>query len=214
MTGGAVTTDIRSFQTSDFDVFVDAYLKTWGFELVEATSKEQQLSGAAYLAANLTQSDWVRVSVVDGRPAGLLCASFAGGSELLTWTPACLAVLQEAIERLKETSSGRKILEFVQRLHEVNAALLKNLRRKGLPAASPEVVYFIVHPDFRGRGAGKTLLAAFEDECRRRGVTTAYLFTDNHCSWQGYLRDGWKMADKTLWTTDDMVTYALTKCFA
>ena len=205
---------IRPFETADFDVFVDAYLKTWGFELIEATAEEQCLSGEAYLATNLAESSWVRVSVVDGRPAGLLCAAFAGSHEAASWAPAYLAVLQTALERLKATPAGRNVLEFVERLHEVNTALLEKLRREGLPSDSPEVVYFIVHPDFRGKGAGKALLTAFEAECRRRGVTTAYLFTDNHCSWQGYLRDGWTKAGETVWATDDMVTYALTKRYA
>ncbi len=205
---------IRPFVTADFDVFVDAYLKTWGFELIEAAADEQRLSGEAYLATNLAEANWVRVSEVDGQPAGLLCASFAESRKAAPWAPAYLAVMQTAVEHLKATPAGRNILGFVERLHTVNAALLEKLRREGLTADSPEVVYFIVHPDFRGKGAGKTLLTAFEAECRSRGVTTAYLFTDNHCSWQGYLRDGWGKAGETVWATDDMVTYALTKRYA
>ncbi len=205
---------IRAFQTADFEVFTDAYLKTWGWEIEGATEDERRLSGEAYLAANLAESDWVRVSTVDGRPAALFCASFAGSEAPAAWAPAYLAVMQTATDQLRTTPVGRSVLAFVGRLHAVNTQLLTEMREKGLPPASPEVVYFIAHPDFRGRGAGKALLAEFEAECRRRGVKAAYLFTDNHCSWQGYLRDGWEKAGETVWATDDMVTYALVKRYA
>ena len=66
------------------------------------------------------------------------------------------------------------------------------MRKFGLPPESPELVYFITHPDYRRRGVGKALLTAFDAQCARRNVRAAYLFTDTHCAWQAYLRYGWQ----------------------
>ena len=69
--------DVRSFTSEDFSVFADAYDKTWGYEISDdPADRVRELSGPFYLAGNLLKSDWVRVATVDGKPAGLLCASF------------------------------------------------------------------------------------------------------------------------------------------
>lgn len=188
--------DVRSFESADFSVFAEAYDKTWGYEISDdPADRVRELSGPFYLAGNLLKSDWVRVATVDGKPAGLLCASFDAEASDPALTALALAhhvIIQAADEELAKTEKGRSLLDFLETLHENNESNLALMRKFGLPPESPELVYFITHPDYRRRGVGKALLMAFDAQCIRRGVRAAYLFTDTHCAWQAYLRYGWQ----------------------
>ena len=191
-----MTIEIRSFESADFSVFADAYDKTWGYEISnDPGDRVRELSGPFYLAGNLLKSDWVRVATVNGKPAGLLCASFeaeASDSSVTAQALAYHAVIQAADEELAKTEKGRSLLDFLETLHEKNESNLALMRKFGLPPESPELVYFITHPDYRRQGVGKALLTAFDEECNRRKVRAAYLFTDTHCAWQAYLKCGWQ----------------------
>lgn len=191
-----MTVAVRPFEADDFDVFADAYDKTWGYEISDDPADPvRQASGPFYLAGSLLKSDWVRVATINGRPAGLLCASFDAEKLDPAVAQQALAyhtVIQAADETLAATDKGRSLLDFLEELHQVNESNLALMRKFGLPPESPELVYFITHPDCRRQGAGKALLTAFNAECGRRKVRAAYLFTDAHCTWQPYLRYGWK----------------------
>lgn len=191
-----MTVVVRSFEAGDFAVFADAYDKTWGYEISDDPADPvRRASGPFYLAGSLLKSDWVRVATVEGRPAGLLCASFdaeKADPAVAQQALAYHAVIQAADEALAKTEKGRALLDFLEELHQVNESNLALMRKFGLPPESPELVYLITHPDCRRQGAGKALLTAFDAECSRRGVRAAYLFTDTHCTWQPYLNCGWQ----------------------
>ena len=195
---------LRSFVDADFEVFVQAYDETWGWEISpEKSCPERRWTGEAYLAGNLLQSDGVRVSCVDGMPAGLLCASFETGGldpAVRRLACACWTTMQSAEEALSTTPLGRSLIVFMEELHQKNAAMIAGIEQSGRGDAGPELVYFITHPRHRGRGAGKVLLNAFEEECRSRKASCAHLFTDDHCSWEGYLKSGWTKWAELPWS--------------
>ena len=107
--------DVRSFKSADFSVFAEAYDKTWGYEISDdPADRVRELSGPFYLAGNLLKSDWVRVATVDGKPAGLLCASFDAEASDPAVTAQALAyhvIIQAADEELAKKHLKRRRLE-------------------------------------------------------------------------------------------------------
>ncbi|MGY3610873.1 MULTISPECIES: GNAT family N-acetyltransferase [unclassified Bradyrhizobium] len=54
---------------------------------------------------------------------------------------------------------------------------------------------FFLPREFRGRGLGTTILKVFEDEGRRRGCRSAFLYTINFQDF--YARNGWEALGRT-----------------
>ena len=131
--------DVRSFESADFSIFAEAYDETWGYEISDdPADRVRELSGPFYLAGNLLKSDWVRVATVDGKPAGLLCASFDTEASDPALTGLALAhhvIIQAADEELAKTEKGRSLLDFLETLHEKNESNLALMRKFGLPPA-------------------------------------------------------------------------------
>lgn len=62
---------------------------------------------------------------------------------------------------------------------------------------SAQLRYFLVRPEYRGRGLGTRLMSAFMDCLRERGYTAAYLWTTNEQSVAArlYLAHGFKRVE-------------------
>jgi GNAT superfamily N-acetyltransferase len=63
---------------------------------------------------------------------------------------------------------------------------------------SPWLAGLYVAPEYRGRGVGRTLVAAIEEQARARGIPRIYLYTDdNEVSY--YRNLGWNAVDRVDW---------------
>ncbi|WP_337559511.1 hypothetical protein [Duodenibacillus massiliensis] len=103
---------------------------------------------------------------------------------------------------------------FDERLNAMNDRFKTRLEERGL-AAQAELVFLIAHPEGRGQGLASEALAAFDEECVRRRVKRAVLFTDNHCERRPYLKKGWVQEETEVWPESEygpnFVSYAFVK---
>ena len=53
-----------------------------------------------------------------------------------------------------------------------------------------ELVLFITHPAYQGKGYGKSLLNEFHNFMKEQNKCNIYLFTDNYCDYSMYDRAG------------------------
>lgn len=81
---------------------------------------------------------------------------------------------------------GRSILKY-QLGYNKTLDLMKKENNKKYDA---ELVLFITHPEYQGKGYGKLLLNDFHNYMKKQNKLDIYLFTDNYCDYSMYDRAG------------------------
>lgn len=201
---------IRDFTPADMETFVEAYDDIWGWEIhADPANMERTTMALVYTLANLLRSDAARVALLpDGRPGALACMRWDASKpqthgvqpDHRDLARIRMKTLHErSVARLSSTKLGRDCLRFEDDLMAVNHALMAKL--PPVPQGGrAELVYLITVNEARGLGLGKALMDDFDAACRARGIGDAFLYTDNHCHWEIYLRRGWVRAAKKSWS--------------
>lgn len=81
---------------------------------------------------------------------------------------------------------GRSILKYQLGYNKTLKLMAKENNKK----YDAELVLFITHPEYQGKGYGKTLLNDFHTYMKSRNKGSIYLFTDNYCDYAMYDRAG------------------------
>ena len=81
---------------------------------------------------------------------------------------------------------GRSILKY-QLGYNKTLDLMRNENNQKYNA---ELVLFITHPEYQGKGYGKSLLNEFHNFMKEQNKCNIYLFTDNYCDYSMYDRAG------------------------
>lgn len=201
---------VRDFTPADMEVFTNAYDEVWGWEIhADPASMERSTMAVAYTLTNLLRADAARTALLpDGRPGALACMRWdASEPQTHGVEPAhrdlarirMKTLYERCLSRLSATKLGRDCLQFEEDLMAVNHELMGRL--PPVPEGGrAELVYLITDPQARGLGLGKALMDDFEAACRTRGIGDAFLYTDNHCHWEIYLKRGWTLASKKCWS--------------
>lgn len=211
---------VRDWRASDYAVFTEAFDSVWGYEISnDPENPSRRITAEVYVAGALMRSDFIKVAETeDGKPGVLLCAAFSDlplpPASLTAQAQARACVIQTGEEALSKTREGRAELVFDERLNATNDRFKTRLEERGL-AAQAELVFLIAHPERRGQGLASEALAAFDEECVRRRVKRAVLFTDNHCERRPYLKKGWVQEETKVWPESEygpnFVSYAFVK---
>ena len=83
-------------------------------------------------------------------------------------------------------NDGRSILKYQLGYNKTLKLMAKENNKK----YDAELVLFITHPEYQGKGYGKTLLNDFHTYMKSRNKGSIYLFTDNYCDYAMYDRAG------------------------
>lgn len=211
---------VRDWRASDYAVFTEAFDSVWGYEVSnDPENPSRRITAEVYVAGALMRSDFIKVAETeDGKPGVLLCAAFSDfplpPASLTAQAQAWACVIQTGEEALSKTREGRAELVFDERLNAMNDRFKTRLEERGL-AAQAELVFLIAHPEGRGQGLASEALAAFDEECVRRRVKRAVLFTDNHCERRPYLKKGWVQEETEVWPESEygpnFVSFAFVK---
>ena len=211
---------VRDWRASDYAVFTEAFDSVWGYEVSnDPENPSRRITAEVYVAGALMRSDFIKVAETeDGKPGVLLCAAFSDfplpPASLTAQAQALACVIQTGEEALSKTREGRAELVFDERLNAMNDRFKTRLEERGL-AAQAELVFLIAHQERRGQGLASEALAAFDEECVRRRVKRAVLFTDNHCERRPYLKKGWVQEETEVWPESEyglnFVSYAFVK---
>lgn len=190
---------IRSFQSSDFPFLARAVDEEWGWELKGCSPSERDALAVFYSAAAVGSCNAVFSAVNDeGVPCAFLCAELFSQSippkKETDWSH----VMAAARAVLEGSAAGREVLDFYGQIAAVNARLLRQVKEAGV-SPQAELRFFITAQSSRGLGAGRALLNAFGCHLHEAGVSCCLLFTDSHCNWQYYEKNGWQRAAYERW---------------
>ena len=81
---------------------------------------------------------------------------------------------------------GRSILKYQLGYNKTLDLMVKENNQK----YDAELVLFITHPEYQGKGYGKSLLNEFHSFMKEQNKCNIYLFTDNYCDYSMYDRAG------------------------
>ena len=179
--------ELREFIASDFEALARVVGQAWH----RAPDPEDvRLAGAFDLATCLRRTTYTQVVLVDGAAAGLMFAR-AGEADPATderWA----AVQQHALQRLQQHNPqlGADLAAYVRIERRIDEDLLK---RSGCDPRN-EYTLFLLAPEARGKGLGRTLFENARAWLAAQGAQQAYLFTDESCTWGVYEHFGLRRA--------------------
>lgn len=81
---------------------------------------------------------------------------------------------------------GRSILKYQLAYNR----LLDKMKDESDNKYNAELVLFITHPSYQGKGYGKALLNDFHTYMKEKNMLDIYLFTDNYCDYKMYEQAG------------------------
>lgn len=81
---------------------------------------------------------------------------------------------------------GRSILKYQLGYNKTLDFMVKENNQK----YDAELVLFITHPEYQGKGYGKSMLNKFHSFMKEQNKCNIYLFTDNYCDYSMYDRAG------------------------
>lgn len=81
---------------------------------------------------------------------------------------------------------GRSILKYQLAYNR----LLDKMKDESDNKYNAELVLFITHPSYQGKGYGKALLNNFHTYMKEKNKLNIYLFTDNYCDYEMYEKAG------------------------
>ncbi len=81
---------------------------------------------------------------------------------------------------------GRSILKYQLGYNKTLDLMVKETNQK----YDAELVLFITHPEYQGKGYGKSMLNEFHSFMKEQKKCNIYLFTDNYCDYSMYDRAG------------------------
>ena len=81
---------------------------------------------------------------------------------------------------------GRSILKYQLGYNKTLDLMVKENNQK----YDAELVLFITHPEYQGKGYGKSMLNKFHSFMKEQNKCNIYLFTDNYCDYSMYDRAG------------------------
>lgn len=81
---------------------------------------------------------------------------------------------------------GRSILKYQLGYNRTLDLMVKETSQK----YDAELVLFITHPEYQGKGYGKSLLNEFHSFMKEQNKCDIYLFTDNYCDYSMYDKAG------------------------
>ena len=97
-------------------------------------------------------------------------------------------MVRHIVYLLLRSQTSRKLLKSLYRLEKTYDAMLKAANLK----TENQVVLFITHSDYQGRGIGKQLMQSYESFCQEKQTKHFFLFTDTSCNYGYYDHNGFK----------------------
>lgn len=181
-----------------FEKYKEAHLEscarlirsTWNFHKAFEGIKDESLIYIHYLLTCLNYSEHLDVLVDDNQEVkGILFGSI----EDETWTMARkYRKAEKALNKWTQQHIQNGDFGNPKEARRILKAMAEN-DEKGETCASKfdsEVNLFIVSPDLRGQGYGRKLMDRYVAFCKKNQLKTAFLWTDEGCSYSFYEKYG------------------------
>lgn len=195
-----MSAEICAWQDAYFSGVSRLFDELWGWEL-EGTEQEKRDISDLYVAGAMLASNHLRVVRQDNQTAAFLGSIFYKNpiADQALQNPAAFhqaAVVTE--ERLRATPLGRDSIIFNECITEANQKLKADMQAKGFTWQG-ELKLLMTSPLYQGRGFAKLLVNDTLERMRGQGISEVILYTDSHCNWQYYEKNGWVLASEYEW---------------
>lgn len=141
-------------------------------------------SCTAYVCHILYKTNYRRIIKENNKLISFLAANEYGRSNLVKYLYLFLCFI--SIFFILFYKDGRSILKYQLAYNK----LLDKMKKENNQKYDAELVLFITHPEYQGKGYGKALLNNFHVYMKEKNKLNIYLFTDNYCDYEMYEKAG------------------------
>ena len=142
------------------------------------------VSCTAYVCHILYKTNYRRIIKENNQLISFLAANEYGRSSFFKYFYLLLCFISIFIMIFYK--DGRSILKYQLAYNR----LLDKMKDESDNKYNAELVLFITHPSYQGKGYGKALLHDFHAYMKEKNKLNIYLFTDNYCDYEMYEKAG------------------------
>ena len=157
--------------------------ETWGFGRRCKDKKVAGLLEKAYWASLLSQADFARAALINGRPVGVVLAKREGkgGKNFAMIFRGIFYKL-----RLAVNAEDRSNLKIFRELNQQNRRMFKEQGEK----FDGELIYLNIMRNKKGKGLGSQLWEDAKNYIQNSGGKNFFFFTDTTCDYKFYEKKG------------------------
>lgn len=141
-------------------------------------------SSTAYVCHILYKTNYKRIIKENNQLISFLAENEYGRSSIFRYFYLLLCFISILIMIFYK--DGRSILKYQLAYNK----LLDKMKDESNNKYNAELVLFITHPSYQGKGYGKALLNDFHTYMKEKNKLNIYLFTDNYCDCEMYENAG------------------------
>lgn len=141
-------------------------------------------SCTAYVCHILYKTNYRRIIKENNQLISFLAANEYGRSSFFKYFYLLLCFISIFIMIFYK--DGRSILKYQLAYNR----LLDKMKDESDNKYNAELMLFITHPSYQGKGYGKALLNDFHTYMKEKNKLNIYLFTDNYCDYEMYEKAG------------------------
>ena len=173
----------RDLEKADYPRIERIIGETWGFGRRCKDKKVAELLEKSYWASLLSQADFARTALINGRPVGVVLArrEGRGGKKFAIF-------FRELIYkfRLAASGEGRSNLKIFRELNRQNRRMFKEQGEK----FDGELIYLNILRRKKGKGMGTQLWEDAKAFIKENGGKNFFFFTDTTCDYKFYEKKG------------------------
>ncbi len=173
----------RDLEKEDYPRLERIIGETWGFSRRCKDKKVAGLLEKAYWASLLTQENFARVALINGKPVGVVLARREGkGKRNFAMNFRGLFYMF----RLAVNAEGRSNLKIFRELNQQNRRMFKEQGEK----FDGELIYLNIMRNKKGKGLGNQLWEDTKNYIKNSGGKNFFFFTDTTCDYKFYEKKG------------------------
>ena len=173
----------RDLEKEDYPRLERIIGETWGFSRRCKNKKVAGLLEKAYWASLLTQENFARVALINGKPVGVVLARREGkGKRNFAMNFRGLFYMF----RLAVNAEGRSNLKIFRELNQQNRRMFKEQGEK----FDSELIYLNIMRNKKGKGLGNQLWEDTKNYIKNSGGKNFFFFTDTTCDYKFYEKKG------------------------
>lgn len=173
----------RDLEKEDYPRLERIIGEIWG---VSRRCKDKKVAGLlekAYWASLLTQENFARVALINGKPVGVVLARREGkGKRNFAMNFRRLFYMF----RLAVNAEGRSNLKIFRELNQQNRRMFKEQGEK----FDGELIYLNIMRNKKGKGLGNQLWEDTKNYIKNSGGKNFFFFTDTTCDYKFYEKKG------------------------
>lgn len=173
----------RDLEKEDYPRLERIIGETWGFSRRCKDKKVAGLLEKAYWASLLTQENFARVALINGKPVGVVLARREGkGKRNFAMNFRGFFYMF----RLAVNAEGRSNLKIFRELNQQNRRMFKEQGEK----FDGELIYLNIMRNKKGKGLGNQLWEDTKNYIKNSGGKNFFFFTDTTCDYKFYEKKG------------------------